>query len=576
MKHGLRFVSLLTLLLFLLAACGGAQQQAQPAAEGEQTTAPASEEAETPDEEPTEAPAETTEAPEEETSAETTEVAETGEEDETSTIPDLGGRTIVIGSDTTYPPMEYIDEETMEIVGFDVDMMNEIAGLININIEFQTFPNFDAIFAALANKEFDVVVSSVSVTEERKKIIDFSEPYLSIGQVITVQNENTTIASSEDLPAAELVGVQGGTTGEEAAKKAGVPEENIKRYDTIDLAFQDLSIGAVDAVIADGPPSARYTAQIDSIKVIGEPFTTENYAIALQQGDEELKTAINAALEEMKTNGTLQALMQEWNLQDVASIPGAEEAASSEEPAEDAATEELTDMGGETWIVGSDTTYPPMEYVDEETKEIVGFDVDMMNEIGNRLNATIEFQTFPNFDAIFAALANKEFDLVVSSVSVTEERKEIIDFSDPYLSIGQVISTQKENETITSAEDLATAELVGVQGGTTGEEAAKKAGVPEENIKRYDTIDLAFQDLSIGAVDAVIADGPPSARYTVQIDNIQVVGAPFTTENYAIALQQEQPEMKAAINAALQQMKADGTFDELMVKWNLQDVASIP
>ncbi len=576
MKQGLRFVSLITLLLFLLAACGGAQQQAQPAAEGEQTTAPAGEEAETPDEESTEAPNEATEAPEEATSAETTEAAETGEEEETATIPDLGGRTIVIGSDTTYPPMEYIDEETMEIVGFDVNMMNEIASLININIEFQTFPNFDAIFAALANKEFDIVVSSVSVTEERKKIIDFSEPYLSIGQVITVQNENTTITSAEDLPVAELVGVQGGTTGEEAAKKAGVPEENIKRYDTIDLAFQDLAIGAVDAVIADGPPSARYTAQIDSIKVIGEPFTTENYAIALQQGDEELKTAINAALEEMKTNGTLQALMQEWNLQDVASIPGAEEGATSEEPSEDAAAEELPDMGGETWIVGSDTTYPPMEYVDEETKEIVGFDVDMMNEIGNRLNVTVEFQTFPNFDAIFAALANKEFDLVVSSVSVTEERKEIIDFSDPYLSIGQVISTLQDNETITSADDLPSAELVGVQGGTTGEEAAKKAGVPEENIKRYDTIDLAFQDLSIGAVDAVIADGPPSARYTAQIDNIQVVGAPFTTENYAIALQQEQPEMKAAINAAIQQMKADGTFDDLMVKWNLQDVASIP
>lgn len=236
----------------------------------------------------------------------------------------------------------------------------------------------------------------------------------------------------------------------------------------------------------------------------------------------------------------------------------------------------VADLKGRALIIGSDTTYPPMEYVND-AKEIVGFDVDLMNELAKRMNATVEFRTFPNFDAIFAALANKEFDMVVSSVSITDERKQIIAFSDPYLSIGQVISVAADNSTITGQDTLKSAQLVGVQGGTTGEEAAKAAGVPEAQIKRYDTIDLAFADLANGAVDAVIADGPPSAQYGTQYEGkVKAVGGPFTTEDYGIALQQGDTELLNALNAALKAAKEDGTFDALLEKWNLKGVATIP
>ena len=293
-----RSVSLLATLMVLFAMLVAACGQTAPAGTGTDAGTDS----------PTAAPAaEATAAPEAADSA--------------ALVADLGGRTLLIGSDTTYPPMEFVDDNR-QIVGFDVDMMNEIGKLINAEIEFKTFPSFDAIFAALANKEFDLVVSSVSVTEERKQIIAFSDPYLSIGQVISAPIDNTTITKVEDLTSVDLVGVQGGTTGEKAALDAGVPADKIKRYDTIDLAFQDLANGAVDAVVADGPPSARYTDQLgDKIKVVGEPFTTENYAIALQQGDEELLTAVNAALAELKANGTLQQLMDKWNLSDVANLP---------------------------------------------------------------------------------------------------------------------------------------------------------------------------------------------------------------------------------------------------------------
>lgn len=298
----LKCVPLIVLMLaaLLVTACGGPQA----GGEAEPATEPAATEAD----------------PTAETTGEAAESTDEVAAGDSELVADLGGRTLVVGSDTTYPPMEFINDE-QEIVGFDVDMMNEIARLINAEVEFVTFPDFDAIFAALANGEFDLVVSSVSITEERDEIIDFSDPYLSIGQVIAVQEDNTTITGVEDLPNAELVGVQGGTTGEQAALEAGVTEEQIRRYPTIDVAFQDLANGAVDAVVADGPPTAEYTSQIEGIKVVGGPFTTENYAIALQQGDSELQDAINAALQELKDNGTLDQLMEKWNLQDVATLP---------------------------------------------------------------------------------------------------------------------------------------------------------------------------------------------------------------------------------------------------------------
>jgi ABC-type amino acid transport substrate-binding protein len=237
-------------------------------------------------------------------------------------VADLKSRKILIGTDAQYPPMEYIDGSSQKIVGFDVDMMEEVAKLINVKIEFKNLPSFDAIFAALSNKEFDLVVSSVSITDERKKIIDFTDPYLSIGQVITVQTNNSGIKNIDDLKQAKLIGVQGGTTGEEAVKKAGIPTSQIKRYDTGDLPFQDLVNGAIDAVVADGPPSARFTEQLGGrIKVVGEPFTTEDYGIALQKGDDELRNAINSAIKELKSNGTMHTLLEKWKLQNVAKLP---------------------------------------------------------------------------------------------------------------------------------------------------------------------------------------------------------------------------------------------------------------
>lgn len=236
----------------------------------------------------------------------------------TGPLPNLEGRAVLIGSDTTYPPMEYIDPQTNQIAGFDPDLMAEIAKLINIRPEFQTYPSFDTIFTALAAKQFDAVMSSVTITEERRQTVDFSDPYVSVGQQV-VAGQNTTLQSYTDLKNGNLqVGVQRGTTGEQAAlEEAGVADANVRRYDTIDAAFADLANNAIDAIIADGPTVANYASQPqykDTLVLVGTPFTTEDYGIAFQKGDDELRNAVNGALALLKQNGKIDELKAKYNL----------------------------------------------------------------------------------------------------------------------------------------------------------------------------------------------------------------------------------------------------------------------
>jgi polar amino acid transport system substrate-binding protein len=213
--------------------------------------------------------------------------------------------------------MESVDPKTNQIVGFDPDLMNEIAKLINIKPQFKT-ANFDTIFAALQNKEFDAVMSSVTITDERKKIVALSEPYLTVGQIAVVNAKNSKVNSYQDLANGLTVGVQTGTTGETAAlEKAKVPDNKLKRYQSIDLAFADLANGSIDAVVADSPTVANYTTQpqyANKLRVVGQPFTTENYGIAVNQNDTELLNGINAALRQLKSGNTIQQLKDKYKI----------------------------------------------------------------------------------------------------------------------------------------------------------------------------------------------------------------------------------------------------------------------
>jgi polar amino acid transport system substrate-binding protein len=232
--------------------------------------------------------------------------------------------------------------------------------------------------------------------------------------------------------------------------------------------------------------------------------------------------------------------------------------------------QELPDLGGITLTVGSDTAYPPFEFVDENN-QVVGFDIDLLNAICDKVNCGIEVQS-TGFDGIFAALAAGEFDLVASAVTITAERAEIVDFTRPYLNAGQIVTVPMGSD-VTGPEDLMGL-TVGVQLGTTGDLVASDL-TEEGAIQRFETIDLAMVALAQGDLDAVVADGPTSAEIVnAQFsDRLMLVGDTFTTEFYGLAIRKETPEITAAFDAAIEALIEDGSLTEIAETWGLPAAA---
>jgi len=231
---------------------------------------------------------------------------------EAAKLPDLGGKELRIASDTTYPPFEFVDKDK-NIVGFDVDMMNEICKRVNCKATFVPTA-WDGIFVALQQGQFDAVVSGVTITEERQKTMDFSDPYLRYGQVVLVRADEERIKGLDDLKGM-TVAVQTGTTNDE--KATALQKEGkvgaVKRYDTFDLAVAALINKDVDAVIIDSPAADGFmAANPGKLKIAGEPFTSEALGIVVQKGNTELLQAFNAALKQMKEDGTLDQLYKKW------------------------------------------------------------------------------------------------------------------------------------------------------------------------------------------------------------------------------------------------------------------------
>jgi polar amino acid transport system substrate-binding protein len=229
-------------------------------------------------------------------------------------LSDLKGRALKIGSDTTYPPFEFVDKKTNAIVGYDVDMVNEVCKLINCKATFVT-TGFDTIFVALSQKQFDMVASGVTVTDERKQMVDFSNSYLHYDEVLLVRADESRINGVDDLKTGKyIVGVQTGTSNEETAKTL-VPDEKkqLKRFDDFSQAVASLIGKDVDVVEIDKPAADGYMAQNPAkLKVTGKGLVSNDLALAFQKGDKTTADAFNAGLKTLQTNGTLDNLYKKW------------------------------------------------------------------------------------------------------------------------------------------------------------------------------------------------------------------------------------------------------------------------
>lgn len=214
--------------------------------------------------------------------------------------------------------------------------------------------------------------------------------------------------------------------------------------------------------------------------------------------------------------------------------------------------------------VATDATFPPFETVDEATKELTGFDIELMNAVAEAAGMEIEWVNTP-FDSVIAGVSECQYDMAIAAITITEERQAAMLFSDPYVDAGQIVVVRKDEADITSKDDL-TGLIVAAQLGTTGEiEAQAIEGV---EYKPYDSYDLAMLDLINGQVDAVIADKPTADSFVGQYaEDLMTVGEAFTEEKYGVAFCKDKTDLQSKVNEALGTLQEDGTVDQLIVKW---------
>lgn len=223
-------------------------------------------------------------------------------------------KTYIVATDATYAPMEYMENE--KVVGFSHDVLDAAAKSQNVKLEFLNTP-FKGLFANVDKGDSDIGLASITISDERKQQLDFSEPYFEATQMIVVTDRNiSTVKSFADLKT-RSASVQAATSGDLILQDLqGKDSQNIKRFETMPLAFKELESGGVDAVVGDSSVVGYYVSQNPNAKLhtlVDPSFVREQYGFAFKKGrNDGLREVINKGLSQIKTNGTYDKIHTQW------------------------------------------------------------------------------------------------------------------------------------------------------------------------------------------------------------------------------------------------------------------------
>ena len=235
-------------------------------------------------------------------------------------LPDLGGKSVVVVTENAYPPLQFIDPKSGDQIGWEYDAMNEIAKRLNMNVEYQN-TSWDAMIQAVSDAQYDLGMTGITIKEDRKEKVDFSDPYMRSEMFMLVRGDEDRFTDHKSFAALEdgLVGAQAGTTPFYVAVYDVLDgnEQNprIKLFETFGAQVQALKGGDVDLVLTDGTAGNGYVKASDGgLKLIGEALGTEDFGFIFPKGSE-LVVPINAAIADMKADGTIDALNTKWFLE---------------------------------------------------------------------------------------------------------------------------------------------------------------------------------------------------------------------------------------------------------------------
>lgn len=233
--------------------------------------------------------------------------SEAASETETAELSTVEPGKLIMSTNAAFPPYE-MTTDSGEFEGIDIETAQAIADKLGLELQIDDM-DFDAALLAVQQGKSDMVMAGVTVTDERQNVMDFTDSYATGIQSIIVK-EDSDIASVDDL-AGKKIGTQRGTTGYLYCSD-DFGDENVVAYDNGLTAVQMLNNGQVDCVVIDNAPAKEFIAANPGLKLLDTAYVEEDYAIGVGKGNTELKDAINTALEELKADGTLQAIVDKY------------------------------------------------------------------------------------------------------------------------------------------------------------------------------------------------------------------------------------------------------------------------
>jgi len=234
-------------------------------------------------------------------------------------LPDLGGRTVVVVTENAYPPLQFVDPKTGEHIGWEYDAMAELSKRLNFKVEYQN-TSWDAMIQAVSDKQYDIGMTGITIRDDRKEKVDFSDPYMHSEMRMLVRADESRFSDEKEFAANEdlLIAAQPGTTPFYVAVYDILDdnEQNprIKLFETFGATVQALRAGDVDLVLTDGVAAQGYVDASDGqLKIIGGPLGSEDFGFIFPKGSD-LVAPINAGIAALKADGTIDALNKKWFL----------------------------------------------------------------------------------------------------------------------------------------------------------------------------------------------------------------------------------------------------------------------
>ncbi|MDD2355698.1 MAG: transporter substrate-binding domain-containing protein [Lachnospiraceae bacterium] len=345
-----------------------------------------------------------------------------------------GVLTVAVSPDV--PPICFVQDG--EVAGIDVELMEIIAAKLDMELKF-TVMDFDAILPAVESGKADAAISDINATEERRELVGFTESYFDNPQVLLSLKsvvEDTRVPQYTEL--AQLSGkLIADTSGSIFSTyiDAVIPNVTYSVFNSPLEQIEALKGGRVEAVPMDEPNTKIELAKETDLTVLPQKIAAAKYGIVLQKGSP-LTSKVNSALATLKADGTLDEMKERWMGSDdsVKVMPDIESSGANG-----------------TLLVAYDKAYEPMEYVDADGRE-KGYEVEMMLHIGKILGMNVEFTTMDT-SGLIPMIQSGKADAAVGSFSITEERKEIVDMSDPeyeggvYFIVRKVAATEEAGDT---------------------------------------------------------------------------------------------------------------------------------